>query len=68
MAGGALMIAVMSALQELGVPVKVTGPVVAAENMRPARRWWAGRRRRSTAGKEDESAARNAVSTAAISA
>jgi leucyl aminopeptidase len=33
MAGGAVVIAVMSALRELGVPVKVTGLVAAAENM-----------------------------------
>jgi hypothetical protein len=42
MAGGALMIAVMSALQELGVPVTFTGPVVAAENM-PSSSAMAGR-------------------------
>jgi leucyl aminopeptidase len=33
MAGGAVVIAVMSALRTLGVPVKVTGLVAAAENM-----------------------------------
>jgi leucyl aminopeptidase len=33
MAGGAVVIAVMSALRALGVPVKVTGLVAAAENM-----------------------------------
>jgi leucyl aminopeptidase len=33
MAGGAVVIAVMSALRELGVPVRVTGLVAAAENM-----------------------------------
>ena len=33
MAGGAVVIAVMGALRELGVPVKVTGLVAAAENM-----------------------------------
>lgn len=33
MAGGAAVIAVMSALRTLGVPVKVTGLVAAAENM-----------------------------------
>jgi leucyl aminopeptidase len=33
MAGGGAVIAAMSALQELGVPVKVTGLVPAAENM-----------------------------------
>ena len=33
MAGGAVVIAVMSALRELGVPIRVTGLVPAAENM-----------------------------------
>jgi leucyl aminopeptidase len=33
MAGGAVVIAVMSALRELGVPVRVTGLVAAAENL-----------------------------------
>ncbi|GAA3230868.1 leucyl aminopeptidase family protein [Actinocorallia longicatena] len=33
MAGGAVVIGVMSALRELGVPVKVTGLIASAENM-----------------------------------
>jgi leucyl aminopeptidase len=33
MAGGAVVIAVMSALRDLGVPIKITGLVAAAENM-----------------------------------